>query len=139
MIKTFNFSSNRFTETLVTEPKQVGFSQQDAFVCLYDAYVERIRGYVRFRVADERMAEDLTAQVFVEVWDQLPDYQPGKALIVAWLYSLAQAAIDEYYLTSKTAVRPGGLAQQEDAAEPERRETQISAQPLYVSSETSAE
>lgn len=65
------------------------FSQQDAFTCLYDAYVDRIYRYIYFRVVDDQLSESITSQVFLQVWEKLPMYETGKSPIISWLYSIA--------------------------------------------------
>lgn len=77
---------------------------QDAFTCLYDAYIDRIYRYVYFRVADEQMAEDITSQVFLKVWEKLDTYQEGSSPFIAWLYRIAHNAVIDSYRTRKTYV-----------------------------------
>jgi len=105
MIKTYNFSSggspahNGSSNTTL-----MGISRQDAFACLYDAYADRIRRIVLFRVADEKLAQEITADVFLEAWEQLPAYRTGKAPIITWLYSITQQAMNEYYRTRESSI-----------------------------------
>ena len=103
MIKTFNFSPNGLLDPATNEPKSISFSQQDAFACLHDAYVDRVHRYVYFGVADDKIAEDITAQVFFEAWEELPVYQAGKSPIITWLYSLAHHAVVDHYRARKTS------------------------------------
>lgn len=85
----------------------IQFSQQgnqDAFASLYDAYVDRIHRYIYFRVADDELAEDITAQVFLKAWEKLPAYQPGKSPFIAWLYCIAHNAVIDYYRIKKISI-----------------------------------
>ncbi len=93
MIKTFKFSGDGVNIPTPREMNTICFSRQDAFTFLYDAYIERVYRYVFLRVADDTMAEEITSQVFSEVWEKLPSYQTGKSPILSWLYSLAYNAI----------------------------------------------
>ncbi len=104
MIKTFNFSSNGLPNPVASELKPIGLSQHDAFACLYDAYVDRIHRYIYFRVADDELAEDITAQVFLEAWEKLPVYQTGKSPVIAWLYCLTDDALIDHYRARKTSL-----------------------------------
>ena len=80
-----------------------GISRQDAFACLYDAYADRIRRIVLFRVADDKLAEEITADIFLEAWEQLPAYRTGRTPIIGWLYCITQQAVIEYYRTRESS------------------------------------
>ena len=43
----------------------------DAFSELYDAYVKRIYRFVYFKVSGHEEAEDITADVFLKVWNHI--------------------------------------------------------------------
>jgi RNA polymerase sigma-70 factor (ECF subfamily) len=104
---TYNLSSNRALEPVVDELTLVRLSQQgdqEMFARLYDAYMERIYRYVYFRVADEKLAEDITSQVFLKVWEKLDTYQAGQSPFMAWLYRIAHNAVIDYYRSKKVAI-----------------------------------
>ncbi len=77
---------------------------QDAFARLYDAYIERIYRYVYFRVADEQLAEDITSQVFLKVWEKLDTYRVDSSPFIAWLYRIAHNAVIDHYRTKKVSI-----------------------------------
>ncbi|MGE5073508.1 MAG: RNA polymerase sigma factor [Anaerolineae bacterium] len=68
----------------------------EAFVRLCGVYAERLYGYLLFQVQDEQVAEQLTAQVFVSVWLNIPCYKPGEPRFSAWLYLIARQAVSDY-------------------------------------------
>jgi RNA polymerase sigma-70 factor (ECF subfamily) len=73
-----------------------------AFGRLYDAYFERIFGFVRARVSDVEDARDLTATVFMRAWEALPSYDCRGVPFAAWLFRIARnAIIDEYRRTAR--------------------------------------
>ncbi|MCL4078482.1 sigma-70 family RNA polymerase sigma factor [Coriobacteriia bacterium Es71-Z0120] len=73
-----------------------------AFARLYDAYFERIFGFVRTRVSDLEDAKDLTATVFMRAWEALPSYDLRGVPFAAWLFRIARnAIIDEYRRTAR--------------------------------------
>lgn len=76
----------------------------EAFGYLYDTYIDRIYRYIFFRVTDEQLAEDLTAQVFCKAWEHLDRYKLGGAPFVAWLYTIARNSVIDYYRTRKDTV-----------------------------------
>ncbi|HEY6074894.1 MAG TPA: sigma-70 family RNA polymerase sigma factor [Anaerolineales bacterium] len=86
---------------LITRSQQ---GDGEAFAQLYDRYVDPIFRYIFFRVSDEYVAEDITAHVFIKMWEKLPDYQIGPTPVGAWLYRIARNAVIDHYRTSKVAV-----------------------------------
>lgn len=102
-----SFSIGQFPKSILTEGELISLSQQgdgEAFAHLYDLYVDRIYRYVFFRVSDERVTEDITAHVFMKMWEQLPRYQVGQVPLGGWLYRVAHNAVIDYYRTRKTAL-----------------------------------
>ncbi len=95
---------------------QVGTIQNrflEAYAATYDNYARQIFRYIRYRVADEKVAEDLTAQVFMKGWEKIGDYEPGGAQFLTWLYTIAHNGIVDHYRTYKETVNletSGGLA-----------------------------
>jgi RNA polymerase sigma-70 factor, ECF subfamily len=107
MNATYSLSSSRALEPVIDELTLVRLSQQgdqEMFARLYDAYMERIYRYVYFRVADSELAEDITSQVFLKVWEKLDTYQAGQSPFMAWLYRIAHNAVIDYYRTKKAAI-----------------------------------
>jgi RNA polymerase sigma-70 factor, ECF subfamily len=107
MNTSLNMMSSRTLQPLVDEQELIRLSQegdQEMFAQLYDAYIERIYRYVYFRVADMELAEDITSQVFLKVWEKLGTYQPGHSPFMAWLYRIAHNAVIDYYRTKKVSV-----------------------------------
>ncbi len=80
--------------------RQVRRAQQGdarAFERLYDAFYDRVYGFVRSRVPDVETAKDLAATVFIRAWEALPSYDIRGVPFAAWLFRIARnAIIDEY-------------------------------------------
>ncbi len=76
----------------------------------YQSYKTKIYWYIYSRIKDKSLAEDLTADVFVKLWqnrDKLLKEPEDKSIeskekgVVAWLYTTARnTAIDHYRLKS---------------------------------------
>ena len=75
----------------------------EAFSKLYEAYFDRVYRFIFFRVADDRMAEDLASQVFLKAWENLHRYRP-RATFLAWLYAIARNSVIDMYRTRKTII-----------------------------------
>lgn len=73
----------------------------DAVAELYRLYVPAISRYIRYRVSDDALVEDLTAEVFLRMVEALPRYQPSGVPFEAWLYRIAAARIADHYRRRK--------------------------------------
>jgi RNA polymerase sigma-70 factor (ECF subfamily) len=106
---------------------------QEAFACLYDAYIERIYRYIYYRVADVEIAEDIASQVFLKAWEKLGTFQVGSTPFIAWLYRIAHNAVIDYYRTRKVSLRLDDVSRAEVSHEEsidERLDRQVEAQQL---------
>jgi RNA polymerase sigma-70 factor, ECF subfamily len=79
-------------------------AHSSAFALLYQRYLSRVYYYVRARMASDEDAADLTQQIFLQVLDALPDYQPRGAPFAAWLFQIARNAVTDFYRRRKTVV-----------------------------------
>lgn len=99
--------ANRSIEILPEEGRlvrQAKSGDADAFAQLYDAFVEHVYRYIYFRVANDRVAEGVTFQVFFKAWEQLDHYQVFGSSFISWLYSIARNQVIAYYRTHKKTV-----------------------------------
>lgn len=70
---------------------------REAVAALYQLYVRPTHRYIALRVGDAQDAEDLTAEVFVQMVKRLSSYEVTGAPFAAWLYKIAAARIADYY------------------------------------------
>ncbi len=75
---------------LVEEAKGNG----EALAVLYRTYQPRISAYVLRRIGDTHEAEDIVANVFVAMVQQLSRYRLSEAPFSAWLYRIATNQIN---------------------------------------------
>jgi RNA polymerase sigma-70 factor (ECF subfamily) len=75
----------------------------EAFGELYDFYLDPICRFVRFQVARQEDAEDLTETVFLKAFESLPGFRAGKQMtnFRAWIYRIARNAVIDHYRTRK--------------------------------------
>lgn len=83
---------------LVTRAQQ---GDADALGMLYDIHVDAIYRYVRFRVPGVADAEDLAAEVFLNMVKRLPKYRQTGAPFEAWLYRIASTLVADFYRQMK--------------------------------------
>ncbi|HEY6932245.1 MAG TPA: ECF RNA polymerase sigma factor SigK [Marmoricola sp.] len=68
---------------------------ESAFVRLYDATAARVHGLVLRVVRDPAQAEEVTQEVFLEVWRTSARYDPGRGGALSWLLTMAhRRAVD---------------------------------------------
>jgi RNA polymerase sigma-70 factor (ECF subfamily) len=70
---------------------------EEAIAGLYRQYVRSITRYIAYRVSDEAVVEDLTAEVFLRMVEGLPQYRVTGAPFEAWLYRIAAARVADFY------------------------------------------
>jgi len=99
--------ANRSIEILPEESRlvrQAKAGDADAFAQLYDVCVEQVYRYIYFRVANDRIAEGVTFQVFFKAWEQLDNYQSFRSSFITWLYAIARNQVIAYFRTHKTTL-----------------------------------
>lgn len=69
----------------------------DAIASLYREHVDTITRYIGYRVSDQNVIEDLTANVFLKMVEKLPDFRYTGAPFEAWLYRIAATQVADYY------------------------------------------
>lgn len=68
---------------------------QLAFAALYDAVAPRLYGLARRVVRDETIAEEVTQEVFLQVWREASRFDPARGSALAWLLMLThRRAVD---------------------------------------------
>ena len=75
-----------------------GMRQRDprALDEIYREHAGTVLGYLRGTLRDRGMAEDVHQQVFLEVWQRAPDYDPRRGGLLTWILTIARSrTIDE--------------------------------------------
>lgn len=74
---------------------RVAGQDQSAFADLYDAAAARIHGLALRVLRNPTMAEDVTQEVFLQVWREAAGFDPARGSALAWLMMLAhRRAVD---------------------------------------------
>jgi len=82
-------------------------SEPTAFVRLYRRHYDAVFRYCVHRLFDRHMAEDITAEVFLKVVENLGRFRGNERQFRNWLYKVASNAVNDYL--RKTARRNGFL------------------------------
>ncbi|MEW6273226.1 MAG: sigma-70 family RNA polymerase sigma factor [Thermodesulfobacteriota bacterium] len=68
---------------------------QRALAELYDATAAQVNGLALRILADREVAEEVTGDVYLQVWRSAASYDPARGSALAWLFTLARSrAID---------------------------------------------
>jgi len=63
----------------------------------YQADLPRIYNYFRYRVGDDSLAEDLTAETFEKAWRNRARYRNDLAAFSTWLFTIARHVIVDHF------------------------------------------
>lgn len=63
---------------------------QAAFAQFYDLTQSRLHGIVLSVVRNGAIAEEVTQEVYVELWRQAPRYEPSRGAILSWASTIAR-------------------------------------------------
>jgi len=66
--------------------------EPQAFLELYGRYFDRVLGYVRLRIRDESICEDVVSTVFTRALGQLRQFR-GDGRFAGWLFQIARNAV----------------------------------------------
>ncbi len=98
---------------------EAGRGDQEAFGRLYDELAPMVHGTSLRVVRDPARAEEVTQEVFVEVWRLAPRYDPTRGSVRAWVATIAhRRAVDCIRSTQASRERDAREAAQAPASEP---------------------
>ena len=68
---------------------------------IYLEYHDKVMGYIRARVHGWADAEDLCADVLEMVQRELPDYDPEKASVSTWVFTITRNTVIDFFRRAK--------------------------------------
>ncbi|WP_105253857.1 RNA polymerase sigma factor [Pseudoalteromonas sp. T1lg75] len=95
------------TQTAQQELQTIEKAQQgdqDAFYVLYQCHVRRVYALCLRLVADQAQAEDVTQEVFVQLWQKINSFD-GKSQFSTWLHRVASNIAISYLRKQKNWVQ----------------------------------
>jgi RNA polymerase sigma factor (sigma-70 family) len=63
---------------------------QASFMTLFDYYAPRVKAYLKRLGAGDSLAEDLSQEVMFAVWRKADSYDPAKAGVGTWIFTIAR-------------------------------------------------
>src|ERR1700716_3340597 len=79
------------------DPIERAKSDPAAFGELYDRYAPRIYRFVRSRIHDDGLAEDVTADVFISALRSIKNYEDQGRPFSCWLYRIPAHPVASHY------------------------------------------
>ena len=77
---------------------QVASGNKEAFGQLYDLYASKLFRFIRLKVGSQVLAEDLSSESFLKIWEYLKDKENKiEESFQALLYKVARNLIVDYY------------------------------------------
>ncbi len=70
--------------------------EEQALSAFYDAYFDRVYGYVRRMVGEEHLAEDLTQDILMHIMQHFDTYDPERPLR-PWVFTIATNKVRDYW------------------------------------------
>ena len=67
------------------------------FEAVYRTELPRVYNFFRYRVGDDQVAEDLTAETFEKAWRKREQYRADLASFSTWLFALARRVAADHY------------------------------------------
>ena len=71
---------------------------------VYTEYRPKVYAYVHSKVQDRHTAEDLVSAVFLKIVQKLDSYDPEKASMSTWVYTITRNTVTDYFRTRRTTV-----------------------------------
>ena len=91
-------SDQRIPEKTIVAQAQQG--DEEAFQLLYHRYKSYVSGQCRRLGCNRELAEELTQQVFIQLWEKLADFQ-GRSAFRTWLHRIAVNIIFRHFRKNK--------------------------------------
>ena len=77
---------------------------EQLFQQIYEDYYTKVLSYIKSRVGDIDTAEDLTSDVFFRCYKNIDRYDPSKAAVSTWVFTITNNRLKNYYRDKKPSV-----------------------------------
>ena len=74
-------------------------SARETFAELYEEFMPRVYRFVRYRLSDTQITEDLTSVIFEKALVNFERYSSDKASFSTWIFTIARNTVIDYYRT----------------------------------------
>ena len=71
---------------------------------IYEEFQPKVRAYVRGKIHDPHDTKDLVSAVFMKVVQKLDSFDPAKASVSTWVYTITRNTVTDYFRTWRSMV-----------------------------------
>ena len=75
-------------------------SSAETFAELYEEYLPKVFRFIKYRIEDNSIAEDLTSVVFEKALTKIHTYRSQKAMFSTWIFTIARNTVTDHLRTS---------------------------------------
>ena len=93
---------------------------------IYRDYYKKVSGFVYKKVGDYSVVEDIVSDVFLKITTNIDRFDPQKAAVSTWVYTITNRTVMDYYRTRKVH----GQIPEEDGATGAMPENLVDSAPL---------
>lgn len=68
---------------------------------VYEQYYQKVFRYLRSRVNQTILAEDLCSDVFMKIYEKLDSFDESKASLSTWVFTIARNRLTDYFRTRR--------------------------------------
>ena len=97
-------------ETLI---RLIAGSQSDALGELYDRYSRLVFGMARNALGDQGLAEEITQDVFMRIWNKASTYQAVQGKVVSWIAGITRNRAIDVFRHQKSLLDGNSLSLEE--------------------------
>ena len=80
----------------IVRENDVEFGDPGFFENAYEKYFSSIYNYVRYRIWDPAVTDDLTSITFHKALDRFPSFDPSRAAFSTWLFAIARNTVNDH-------------------------------------------
>lgn len=70
--------------------------EPSAFAVIYEHYFSRVYNYIRYRIKDPNITDDLTADTFEAILANIRSFHPEKGSFATWAFAIARNTVNTY-------------------------------------------
>ena len=79
-------------------------ASEQGFERMYEEYFSKIYNYIFYRILSREDTEDIVSEVFLKAARNARSFDPKKASLQTWLYTIVKNALTDYYRARKTVL-----------------------------------
>lgn len=93
---------------------RIALGDEYAFARLYDGFADRVFGLVKRVMRDPAQSEEVTQEVFLEIWRTAARFDSSKGSVVAWVMTVAhRRAVDRVRAAQASTERDSAVIRQQ--------------------------